>query len=877
MSMERKLTAILSADVKGYSRLMGVDEEATVCTLTAYREVMATLIRQHRGRVVDSPGDNLLAEFASAVDAVQCAVEIQQDLKVRNAELPDSRKMEFRIGINVGDVIVEGERLYGDGVNIAARLEGLAEPGGICISGTVHDQVENKLTLSYEYIGEQEVKNIAKPVRVWRIQVQESSSQQAKVEKPQPRRVRPAHRWMIAGLLLVAVTIVVVRSLPFSLLSTRHSVFVTKEVQLPLPDKPSIAVLPFVNMSADPTQDYFSDGMTDTLITDLSKLSGLFVIARNSTFVYKGKAVKPQQVSQELGVRYVLEGSVQKAEARVRIIAQLVDATTGHHLWAEHYDRDLEVKDIFALQDEITQRIVGALAVKLTAGEQGRIGRVPTDNLEAYNYYLRGIESHHRLTKEAHAQARQLFERAIALDPQFALAYTMLGLTLRQEWDWGWSLDPQALERAFELAQKAIALDDSLAWAHSLLGMAYVRKEQPEQAIAEGERAIALDPNCAECYESLADILVLAGRPEEAVGLAEKAIRLDPQFAAYYSGQLGEAYRALGRYEEAIAAQKRVLTRNPDVLPAHVELAIIYNELGREEEARAEEAEVQRLSPHFPVEALRQRASLKGQQEERERVFKRSLTDNLKARAYFFGGFGYFGRFTQEANAQARQLWEQTVELDPQFVAAHTVLGMTYLLEWGLQWSQDPQTLERALTLARRAVALDDSLPIAHQLLAWVYLSKKQPERARVEAERAIALDPNDGGGYAALAGILECEGQPEEAIGVLEKALRLNPRVPASLLADLGGAYSLTGRHEEALDTLQKALHLNPNWLPTHLYLAGIYGELGREAEARAEVAEVLRLSPKYSLEGVEQRLCYKAPAQVERAVAALRQAGLK
>ena len=552
--------------------------------------------------------------------------------------------------------------------------------------------------------------------------------------------------------------------------------------------------------------------------------------------------------------------------------------TTGQHLWAERYDRELNSsRDIFTLQDEIIQQIVKALQVKLTAGEQGQVARIPTDNLEAYDYYLRGKEYFFRFTKEAHAQARQLFERAIALDPQFALAYTMLGVTLRQEWDWGWSLDPQALERAFELAQKAIALDDSLAWAHSLLGMAYVRKGQPEQAIAEGERAIALDPNCAQCYESLADILVLAGRPEEALGLAEKAIRLDPQFAAYYSGQLGEAYRLLGRYEEAITAQKRVLTRNPDVLPAHVELAIIYNELGREEEARAEEAAVQRLSPHFPLEQLRQRASLKGRKEERERIFKHSFTDNLKARAYFFGGFGYFFRWTQEANTQARAMWEQTIALDPQFAAAHATLGFTYLIEWGFQWSQDPQTLERASTMARRAVALDDSLPMAHQLLASVYLSQKQPEQARVEAERAIALDANDAGGYATLAGILECEGRPEEAIGLLEKALHLNSPLPASLLADLGGAYFLTGRHEEALDTLQKALHLNSNWLPTHLHLAGIYSELGREEKARAEGAEILRLSSNYSLEGVRQRSPFKDPVVVERYLAALRRAGLK
>jgi len=351
--IERKLAAIFSADVKGYSRLMGEDELTTIRTLTTYREVMATLIQQYRGKVVDSPGDNLLAEFASALDAVQCAVDTQQELKTRNVELPANRKMEFRIGINVGDVIVERERLYGDGVNIAARLEGLAEGGGICISGTVYDQVENKLGIGYEYLGEQAVKNISKPVRVYRVRME-----------------------------------------PGTITSRTE----TKKV-VEMPDKPSIAVLPFTNLSGDPEQEYFSDGITEDISTDLSRISGLFVISRNSVFLYKGKAVKPEEVSRELGVRYILEGSVRKAGNRVRITAQLIDATTGYHLWAERYDREL--KDIFTLQDEVTQKIVAALAVKLTAGEQERLVRKYTDNLEAYDYYLRGDASYYPVTKRS--------------------------------------------------------------------------------------------------------------------------------------------------------------------------------------------------------------------------------------------------------------------------------------------------------------------------------------------------------------------------------------------------------------------------------------------------------------------------------------------
>jgi adenylate cyclase len=569
--IERKLAAILSADVKGYSRLMGEDEVATIRMLSAYREVMSTLIRQYRGRVVDSPGDNLLAEFASVVDAVQCAVETQRELKARNADLPAERKMEFRIGLNLGDVIVAGERIYGDGVNIAARLEGLAEAGGICISGIVYDQVETKLNflrLEYEYLGEQTVKNIAKPVPVYRVQVEPGQSS-----------------------------------------STTKGREEISSSLLALPDKPSIAVLPFANMSGDPEQEYFSDGITEDLITDLSKLSGLFVISRNSVFLYKGKAVKSAQVGKELGVRYMLEGSVRKAGTRVWITAQLIDTTTGYHLWAERYDRELQ--DIFALQDEVTQKIVAALEVKLTEGEQGRLGRAPTDNLEAYDYFLRGLEYHARRTQEANAQARQMFERAIALDPQFAAAYAFLGRTYLMEVVYQWNQDPQTQEKIFVLGQQAVALDDSQPTAHETLGLAYLGKKQHTQAIAEAEKAVALDPNYADAYVTLAEILSFAGRPQEAISLVEQAMRLNPRYPFSYLWALGHAYRLVGRLEEAIIALKRVVMRNPDQITAHVLLAVIYSELGREEEARTEVAEILRISPQYSLQVVRQRIPYK--------------------------------------------------------------------------------------------------------------------------------------------------------------------------------------------------------------------------------------------------------------------------
>jgi adenylate cyclase len=357
-------------------------------------------------------------------------------------------------------------------------------------------------------------------------------------------------------------------------------------------------------MSDDPKQDYFSDGLTEDLTSDLSKISSLFVIARNSAFTYKGKAVKVQDVSKELGVRYVLEGSVRRADNQVRITAQLIDATTGGHLWSERYDRPLQ--DIFALQDDVVQKIVTTLKLQLTLQEQGILVRKRTDNLEAYDYYLRGREQFNRYTQEANAQARQMFEKALELDPQYAEAYAFLGSTYFIEWAFQWSQDPQALEQAFALAQKAVALDDSLAQAHATLGFVYLWKKQYDQAIAEEERAIALDANFAEAYTWLGETLKFAGRPEEDLGLIEKAMRLNPHYPPFYLYFLGEAYRSTGRYEEAIAAFKRALTRNPDLLPVHLNLAVVYSELGREEEARAEAAEVLRLNPKYSLEVLRQ-------------------------------------------------------------------------------------------------------------------------------------------------------------------------------------------------------------------------------------------------------------------------------
>jgi adenylate cyclase len=616
--IERKLAAILSADVQGFSRLMGADEEATLHTLQACREVTDSLIQQHRGRFVGSAGDSVLAEFASVVDAVQCAVAIQRELKLRNAELPEHRRMEFRIGINLGDVMVDGEQIYGDGVNIAARVQALAEAGGICISGTVHEHVKNKLTLNYEDLGEQVVKNIAEPVRVWRVQLEESGSPASGLRSPaskgdsrKSRKVGTAYRsWAVGtviGLLFIAGTLAALRYFSSAKLSPSDSALRTEAAPaaLPLPDKPSIVVLPFVNMSEDPKQEYFSDGITEDLTTDLSKISSLFVIARNSAFTYKGKAVKVQDVGRELGVRYVLEGSVRKADNQVRITAQLADATTGGHVWSERYDRPS--RDLFALQDEVRQKIIFALKVQLTEEEQKRFRQFPTNNLEAYDYLLRGREAvgrawdEHR--KEANVQAQQMFEKAIELDPRYAAAYAALAWTYHLDFFFLWDKAPaQSQEQSFELAQRAVALDDSLSAAHRVLGGVYLFKRQHEQAIAEIEQAIALNPSDAVHYLGLGIALVFAGQPEKGIELIEQGMRLDPRNPAPYLQNLGWAYRSTGQCEKAIAPLKRVLSLTPAYTPGRVNLAVCYVELGREEEARAEAAEALRLDPSFSVE-----------------------------------------------------------------------------------------------------------------------------------------------------------------------------------------------------------------------------------------------------------------------------------
>jgi adenylate cyclase len=607
--MTRRLAAILSADVAGYSRLMGEDEEATIRTVTVYRDVIAALIQQHRGRVVDAPGDNLLAEFASVLDAVQCAVAIQRELNARNAALPLLRRMQFRLGLNLGDVIPDGERIYGDGVNIAARLEGLAEAGGICISGTVYDQVATKLPLTYKFLGQQTVKNIARPVRVYRVQVASGpADRKGRLRHWRGAELRLRMALAVMGLLLLLGGGVVSWWLFLHPPWPTVGAPAQQAAALALPDKPSIAVLPFVNMSDDPEQEYFSDGMTEDLITELSALSGLFVIARNSVFTYKGKAVKPEQVRQELGVRYMLEGSVRKANDRVRITVQLVDATTGYHLWATRYDR--VVQDIFAVQEEIARRITRELAVRLTPEEAEHMGRPYTNNVEAWQKFKQGADLYRRFKKEDNAQARVLFEEAIRLDPEFARAYALLAATHRQDWTLAWTEDRETSNTlAYRLAQHAVDLarlepEPKPSLPYTLLQWAYVLlyNKRHYEASVVAEEAVQRNPNYTDGYAVWAQVLIYRGQPLYAIDRMEIAKRLDPKYPAYYDYHVGQAYYVEGfltaetdvnasrqYYKQAETHLREALRKNQYFRSARTYLvAVLWEDLERQEEARAE-------------------------------------------------------------------------------------------------------------------------------------------------------------------------------------------------------------------------------------------------------------------------------------------------
>ncbi len=1027
---KRKLTAILSADVKGYSRLMGEDEEATVRTITALRNVITKIVQKYRGRVVDSPGDNILSEFASVVDAVRSGAEIQEELRVRNAELPENRRMQFRIGINLGDVIHEEERIYGDGVNIAARVEGLADAGGICISGSTFEQVKNKLPLGFEYLGEHSVKNIAEPVQVYRILMKPEDAGKVIGEKKGP----PIQRWK---LILAAVVFVIIGAIGVTLWNTYFrlpsmEVASVEKMAYPLPDKPSIAVLPFDNLSGDPEQEYIGDSITENIITALSYIPEMFVIARTSTYAYKGKAVKVKQVSEELGVQYVLEGSVMKAGDRIRVTAQLIDAISGHHLWVERYDREIE--DFFDLLDEIAKKVAIELQVKLTEGDIARISH-KTENFEAWAYATTAYSLSKRATKENIAKAKELCEKAVKLDPKYGFAWGLLGAVHSADAYFGWS---ESRDKSFKLAveytDKALRLDENLSCATAVKGELHMAQGQVEQAIAVGKRAIALGPGHDLSYASLSNTMRYAGRFEESIPLMKKAIRLNPRYPAWYITVLGYDYFFTERYEEAIEAFERVLERAQKgeypPLFAHLYLSAAYIKFGRDEEARVHAAEVLGINPKFSLESYAKTLHYKNKadiedyvaalrkaglpdtpplplpdkpslavlpfenmsDDPKQEYFSDGLTEEIitalsKVRQFFViarnSTFTYKGKPVKvqqvgrklgvryilegsvrksgeqiritaqlidaisgnhlwserydreikdifavqdditkkiitalqvkltegetaralakgtnnldaylkclqaiqnilpnniESNALAQRFAEEAIGLDPEYSVPYKLLGVIHMHDVLLGASKAPKkSLAKAIELVKKSIDLDNSNAESHSALGFLFALTRQYDKALAETELSVTLNPNLANAYAWMGMALRFLGRWEEAIPIYQKAIRLNPIPPSWYLRGLALAYCWTGRYEEAIIECKKAVRDQPNSLYTRMSMAVIYSLSGREEEARTEAAEMLKIHPKFSLVKFEKRLTYKKKTDRERFISALRKAGLE
>jgi adenylate cyclase len=560
--VERKLSAIFAADVEGYSRLMGRNEVGTLHTLTAYRVIIDRLIASHRGRIFNTAGDSILADFASAVDAVQCAVAMQEAMGKENSSRPAGEQMRFRIGIHVGDIIVQGDNLFGDAVNVAARLEALAEPGGICVSGAVQDHIGTKLPIEFIDLGPQQVKNITQPIKAYRIR-----SDTAVIE--------------------------------------------TRAVgsYLPLPDKPSIAVLPFANMSSDPEQEYFADGMVEEIITALSRYPSLFVIARNSSFTYKGHAVNVTQVGRELGVRYVLEGSLRKSGTRIRVTAQLVEAESGKHVWAERYDRDLF--DIFAVQDEITEAVAIAVVPAIADAELHRAMRKLPSNLDAWAAYQRGLWNLDKATSDHNLQAEKFFQQAVDLDPTFADGYCGLAVAqMRAVSHFQTRVQADIRSSAEPLVRRAVSLDGNNAVAFAWLSYALYMRGDPKGAVAEAERALALSPNLALGYWRRATALIFSGRPSEGLAGLRVSLRLEPRGAnlAPRLTQVAIGYYFSRAYEEAVEAAKQVIRVFPDFPPPYPYLAAAIGQLGHSEEAKVALDEAIAIAPGWFEMYVRNRA-----------------------------------------------------------------------------------------------------------------------------------------------------------------------------------------------------------------------------------------------------------------------------
>jgi adenylate cyclase len=998
--LRRRLSAILSADVEGYSRLMREDEEATVRTLTTYRTALTHLIEKYRGRVVDAPGDNVLAEFGSVVDAVNCAVEIQRELAERNAELSENRRMRFRIGINLGDVLEEGPRIYGDGVNIAARMEGLAKAGEVCISGTVHDAIENKIGLEYEYLGEHQVKNIDKPVRAYRVLSHPGAAAHRVIKAKKGVERKWRRTAMIAGALVI-VLLGAGAGWYWHLRSSTPPMDKADPTKMafPLPDKPSIAVLPFTNMSGDQSQEFVVDGFTENLITALARIPQLFVVARNSTFTYKGKAVKVQQVAEELGVQYVLEGSFQRSGDKVRVTAQLIDALSGRHMWAAQFDR--EWRDLFKLTDEVVSNILEGATMKL--GGWGTPSKVRgAKDTDTWVKFLEAVETVRGFNPKANARARILSQEIIVADPEwmggpFMLAWTHLFDGLLGETD----SPERALAKAKELAQRAISLDESSPDAHVLLGSVLSTMGDHGSALAELDKALTLCPNCADAHAQLALTRVFLDETDRAIRSIQTAIRLNPTPPLYYYAHLGAAHRSAGRYQDAAAAYERCARIEPSYALAQVGLASTYSLMGREEEARAAAKEALLLTPKFSLEAASKGMPYKNT-EKRDRIvnalrkagipekppaeradvkkmvfplpdkpsiavlpfvnmsddpkqeyFSDGMTEDLitdlskvsglfviarnstftyKGKAVkiaqvakelgvryvlegsvrkaggrlrinaqlidattgghlwserydgseddvfalqdqinqkivaalevklterekaliaqkgtnnpaaydeYLRGREQYSQFTKDGSEKAEACFKRALGLDPKFSQARAALAQMHYhrANLGLYEKGGIGAYFENRLLARHYLqeAMREPTSLAHSLAGMLDLGMREHDEAVSQLENALSLDPNDPLILGNLSWVLAMAGRPTEAMEHAKKGIRVDPINPDRFLLLLGVSHFCLGEWEQAAAWLEKALKTPGFSYHASLFLAATYVHLGRNEKARA------------------------------------------
>ena len=1023
--VKRKLTAIFSADVEGYSRLMGEDELATIETLTSHKEIMGKLIRQYRGRVVDSTGDNLLAEFASVVDAVQCAVEVQQILSSKNEALPENRRMYFRIGINLGDVVEEDERIYGDGVNVAARVESLAKGGGISISGTAYDQLGKKLPLGYEYLGEQTVKNIEKPVRVYRVLTEaEAAGKVIGEEKPKTKQLRWAAIGGVVVLILVAGALAIWNFYlrpPFEPASEKRMVF-------QLPGQPSIAVLPFDNLSLNPEHDSLADAVSESIIYTLSYLPGMFVISRNSAFTYKGKSVEIRQVAEELGVRHVLEGSVMREKDRVRVTAQLIDAISGCHTWSGRFDRTMN--DFFSLLDDITKTI--AIELKVRVSDKWFDLSRKTNNFDAwasttraYSLIVRG--------RENVVEARELAKKAVTLDPGYGFGWAVLAVVHTLEVLYGVSDSPaESIKLALEANEKALNLEPTLSCATANRGQIYLLQGNVEEAISLAEKAIAMAPGLETNYLIMGIIMDFAGRFEEAIAFYKKAMRMNPFYTGGYIKRYGMSCLMANRHEEALTAFKELLARaqrgeHPPLFP-HLALCAVNAELGKKEKARSHISEILNIDPNFSLVAARKEYrwkdpsnteqwlsslrkaglpetpplplpdkpsiavlpfvnmsgdaeqeyfsdgiseeiitalskssqlfviaressfSYKGKQakvqqisrelgvryilegsvrksEDRVRItaqlidgikgqhlwaerydrdlkdifalqdevtmkivtaLRINLTEGEQARIWSkqaknldvclkgMEALSLWREGTKESHIRHGQIAKEIIDMAPESELGYRLLGWYYW--WLAMMGNSPrESMAKAFKLAQKAISLDESDAYSHALLGNVYLLMRQYEKAIAAGKRSIDLDPNGAMLHGLMGMTLSYADRPDEAIDYLKQAIRLNPFPPYWYFLRLGQCYRQKGQYEEALTAYKKALHRSPDALPTHAHLAIIYVLLDRQEEARAAAKKVLEIDPNFSVERVWKAWPLKNQADLKLCVDAMRKAGLK